>query len=64
MEARNNELNVRANQLELELAEEKQKNQLMELQLNQLLEENTVYKSQLDVYDQAYQKVMTLRKAK
>ena len=38
MEARNNELNVRANQLELELAEEKQKNQLMELQLNQLLE--------------------------
>lgn len=36
----------------------------MELQLNQLLEENTVYKSQLDVYDQAYQKVMTLRKAK
>ena len=64
MEARNNELNVRANQLELELAEEKQKNQLMELQLNQLLEENTAYKSQLDVYDQAYQKVMTLRKPK
>lgn len=64
MEARNNELNVRANQLELELAEEKQKNQLMELQLNQLLEENTAYKGQLDVYDQAYQKVMTLRKPK
>lgn len=64
MEARNNELNVRANQLELELTEEKQKNQLMELQLNQLLEENTAYKSQLDVYDQAYQKVMTLRKPK
>ena len=64
MEARNNELNVRANQLELELAEEKQKNQLMELQLNQLLEENTAYKSQLDVYVQAYQKVMTLRKPK
>lgn len=64
IEARNNELNVRANQLELELAEEKQKNQLMELQLNQLLEENTAYKSQLDVYDQAYQKVMTLRKPK
>ena len=64
IEARNNELNVRVNQLELELAEEKQKNQLMELQLNQLLEENTAYKSQLDVYDQAYQKVMTLRKPK
>ena len=31
---------------------------------NQLLEENTAYKSQLDVYDQAYQKVMTLRKPK
>lgn len=37
---------------------------MMELQLNQLLEENTAYKSQLDVYDQAYQKVMTLRKPK
>lgn len=64
IEARNNELNVRANQLELELAEEKQKNQMMELQLRQLLEENATYKSQLDVYDQAYQKVMTLRKTK
>lgn len=36
----------------------------MKEQLNQLLEENTAYKSQLDVYDQAYQKVMTLRKPK
>ncbi len=64
IEARNNELNIRANQLELELAEEKQKNQMMDQQLSQLLEENATYKSQLDVYDQAYQKVMTLRKPK
>ena len=50
--------------MELELTEEKQKNHIMKEQLNQLLEENTAYKSQLDVYDQAYQKVMTLRKPK
>ena len=64
MKAKNNELNARVNQLELELAEEKLKNQNAEHQLNQLLDENTTYKSQLDVYDQAYQKVMTLRKHK
>ena len=64
IEARNNELNIRANQLELELAEEKQKNQMMEQQISQLLDENAAYKSQLDVYDQAYQKVMTLKKPK
>ena len=64
LKAKNNELNARVNQLELELAEEKLKNQNAEHQLNQLLDENTTYKSQLDVYDQAYQKVMTLRKHK
>ncbi|MDD6245292.1 MAG: PBECR4 domain-containing protein [bacterium] len=64
LKAKNNELNARVNQLELELAEEKLKNQNVEHQLNQLLDENTTYKSQLDVYDQAYQKVMTLRKHK
>lgn len=64
LKAKNNELNARVNQLELELAEEKLKNQNVEHQLNQLLDENTTYKSQLDVYDQAYQKVMTLRKLK
>lgn len=64
LKAKNNELNARVNQLELELAEEKLKNQNVEHQLNQLLDENTTYKSQLDVYDQAYQKVMTLRKPK
>lgn len=64
IEARNNELNIRVNQLELELAEEKQKNQMMDQQLSQLLEENATYKSQLDVYNQAYQKVMTLKKVK
>ena len=36
----------------------------MEQQISQLLDENAAYKSQLDVYDQAYQKVMTLRKPK
>lgn len=64
LKAKNNELNARVNRLELELAEEKLKNQNVEHQLNQLLDENTTYKSQLDVYDQAYQKVMTLRKHK
>ena len=64
LKAKNNELNARVNQLELELAEEKLKNQNVEHQLNQLLDENTTYKSQLDVYNQAYQKVMTLRKHK
>ena len=64
LKAKNNELNARVNQLELELAEEKLKNQNAEHQLNQLLDENTTYKSQLDVYNQAYQKVMTLRKHK
>lgn len=64
LEMNNQVLNARVDKLESELTEEKQKNHIMELQLNQLLEENTAYKSQLDVYDQAYQKVMTLRKHK
>lgn len=64
LETNNQVLNARVDKLESELTEEKQKNHIMELQLNQLLEENTAYKSQLDVYDQAYQKVMTLRKHK
>lgn len=64
LETNNQVLNARVDKLELELTEEKQKNHIMEEQLNQLLEENTAYKDQLDVYDQAYQKVMTLRKPK
>ena len=64
LETNNQVLNARVDKLESELTEEKQKNHIMEEQLNQLLEENTAYKSQLDVYDQAYQKVMTLRKPK